>query len=118
MHHVEVLQPYCVCRTTDGSVIAGSSAARAVKSVSCSRYHVPKARPSKRKMQALLKAKKRWGSGQLELEHPSLHDNDPNASGPASSNYEKNAKVNICTLNSSELMQQQKESCLFCHTLL
>ncbi|GFU76702.1 uncharacterized protein TNCV_1495981 [Trichonephila clavipes] len=56
-----------------------------------SRYHVPKARPSKRKMQALLKAK-RWASGQLELEHPSFHDNDPNASGHASSNYEKNAK--------------------------
>ncbi|GFU11036.1 uncharacterized protein TNCV_344441 [Trichonephila clavipes] len=68
-----------------------------------SRYHVPKARPSKRKMQALLKAKKRWASGQLEMEHPSFHDNDPNASGHASSNYEKNAKVNTCTLNSSEL---------------
>ncbi|GFW76304.1 uncharacterized protein TNCV_1580831 [Trichonephila clavipes] len=68
-----------------------------------SRYHVPKERPSKRKMQALLKAKKRWASGQLELEHPSFHDNDPNASGHASSNYEKNAKVNTCTLNSSEL---------------
>ncbi|GFV05665.1 uncharacterized protein TNCV_890741 [Trichonephila clavipes] len=59
-----------------------------------SRYHVPKARPSKRKMQALLKAKKRWASGQLELEHPSFHDNVPNASGHASSNYEKNAKAN------------------------
>ncbi|GFU82722.1 hypothetical protein TNCV_265191 [Trichonephila clavipes] len=31
---VEVLQPWCVCRATDGSVIAGSSAARAVRSVS------------------------------------------------------------------------------------
>ncbi|GFW83785.1 hypothetical protein TNCV_668981 [Trichonephila clavipes] len=58
-----------------------------------SRYHVPKARPSKRKMQALLKTKKRWASGQLELEHPSFHDNDPNASGHASSNYENNAKT-------------------------
>ncbi|GFX34513.1 hypothetical protein TNCV_3657511 [Trichonephila clavipes] len=44
-------------------------------------------------MQALLKAKKRWASGQLELEHPSFNDNDPNASGHASSNYEKNAKT-------------------------
>ncbi|GFR11510.1 HTH_48 domain-containing protein [Trichonephila clavata] len=34
MNRVEDLQAYCVCRTTDGSVIAGSSAARAVKSVS------------------------------------------------------------------------------------
>ncbi|GFV65130.1 hypothetical protein TNCV_152581, partial [Trichonephila clavipes] len=77
-------------------------------------------RPSKRKMQALLKAK-RWASGHLELEHPSLHDNDPNASGHASSNYENNAKVNTCTLNSSELESSaatEKESCLFCHTLL
>ncbi|GFR04381.1 e3 ubiquitin-protein ligase DCST1 [Trichonephila clavata] len=39
----------------------------------CSRYHVPKGRPSKRKMQALLKAKKRWASGEIELEHQSLH---------------------------------------------
>ncbi|GFQ66138.1 hypothetical protein TNCT_432371 [Trichonephila clavata] len=38
-----------------------------------SRYHVPKGRPSKRKMQALLKAKKRWASGEIELEHQSLH---------------------------------------------
>ncbi|GFY12791.1 uncharacterized protein TNCV_4284491 [Trichonephila clavipes] len=56
----------------------------------------------KRQLQALLKAKKRWASGQLELEHPSFHDNDLNESGHASSNYEKNAKVNTCTLNSSE----------------
>ncbi|GFT43491.1 HTH_48 domain-containing protein [Trichonephila clavipes] len=34
MCRVEVLQAYCVSRTTDVSVIAGSSAARAVKSVS------------------------------------------------------------------------------------
>ncbi|GFX43625.1 hypothetical protein TNCV_510741 [Trichonephila clavipes] len=33
MCRVEVLQAYCVCRTTDGSVVAGSSALRAVKSV-------------------------------------------------------------------------------------
>ncbi|GFR14633.1 hypothetical protein TNCT_133401 [Trichonephila clavata] len=47
-----------------------------------SRYHVPKGRPSKRKMQALLKAKKRWASGEIELEHQSLHvcENDPDAS--------------------------------------
>ncbi|GFV38332.1 uncharacterized protein TNCV_3951951 [Trichonephila clavipes] len=67
------------------------------------RYHIPKARPSKLKMQAFLKAKKRWASGQLELGHPSFHDNDPNASGHVSSNYENTAKVNNCTLNSSKL---------------
>ncbi|GFX41653.1 hypothetical protein TNCV_3110491 [Trichonephila clavipes] len=85
----------------------------------CSRYHVPKARPSKCKMQALLKAKKRWASGQLELEHPSFHDNDPNASGHASSNYEKNAKVNTCTLNSSELnAATERKLSLLSHTSL
>ncbi|GFW84512.1 uncharacterized protein TNCV_456931 [Trichonephila clavipes] len=84
-----------------------------------SRYHVPKARPSERKMQALLKAKKRWASGQLELEHPSFHDNDPNASGHASSNYEKNAKVNTCTLNSSELnTATERKLSLLSHTSL
>ncbi|GFS96251.1 hypothetical protein TNCV_16301 [Trichonephila clavipes] len=84
-----------------------------------SRYHVPKARPSKRKMQALLKAKKRWASGQLKLEHPSFHDNDPNASGHASSNYEKNAKVNTCTLNSSELnAATERKLSLLSHTSL
>ncbi|GFY14817.1 uncharacterized protein TNCV_648601 [Trichonephila clavipes] len=84
-----------------------------------SRYHVTKARPSKRKMQALLKAKKRWASGQLELEHPSFHDNDPNASGHASSNYEKNAKVNTCTLNSSELnAATERKLSLLSHTSL
>ncbi|GFV36434.1 hypothetical protein TNCV_2234811 [Trichonephila clavipes] len=55
-------------------------------------------------MQSLLTAKKRWDSGQLELDHPSFHDNDPNVlSGHASTNCENNAKVNTCTLNSSEL---------------
>ncbi|GFX95091.1 integrase catalytic domain-containing protein [Trichonephila clavipes] len=84
-----------------------------------SRCHVPKARPSTRKMQALLKAKKRWASGQLELEHPSFHDNDPNASGHASSNYEKNAKVNTCTLNSSELnAATERKLSLLSHTSL
>ncbi|GFX34284.1 hypothetical protein TNCV_3226341 [Trichonephila clavipes] len=59
--------------------------------VQCSRYHVPKARPSKRKMQMKvctvesLPKRKDW-------KYPSFHDNDPNASGHASSNYEKNAK--------------------------
>ncbi|GFR08939.1 hypothetical protein TNCT_568381 [Trichonephila clavata] len=67
-----------------------------------SRYHVPKGRPSKRKMQALLKAKKRWASGEIELEHQSLHENDPDASGNVSSNYENN-EVNTYPLNSSEL---------------
>ncbi|GFW20670.1 uncharacterized protein TNCV_1048931 [Trichonephila clavipes] len=70
-------------------------------------------------MQALLKAKKRWASGQLELEHPSFHDNDPNASGHASSNYEKNAKVNTCTLNSSELnAATERKLSLLSHTSL
>ncbi|GFY47235.1 hypothetical protein TNIN_1261 [Trichonephila inaurata madagascariensis] len=82
-----------------------------------SRYHVPKARSSKRKMQALLKAKKRWASGQLELEHPSFLDNDPNASGHASSNYENNAEVNTCTLNSSELnAATERKLSLLSHT--
>ncbi|GFU83683.1 hypothetical protein TNCV_1412211 [Trichonephila clavipes] len=54
-------------------------------------------------MQALQIAKKRGASGQLELEHQIFHDNDPNASGHASSNYENNAEVNTYTLNSSEL---------------
>ncbi|GFR27560.1 hypothetical protein TNCT_475281 [Trichonephila clavata] len=58
-----------------------------------SRYHVPKARPSKHKMQALLKAKKRWTSGQLELEHQSLHENDPDTSGNVSSNDENNGEA-------------------------
>ncbi|GFV86021.1 hypothetical protein TNCV_204011 [Trichonephila clavipes] len=82
-----------------------------------SRYHVPKARPSKRKIQSLLKSKKRWASGLLELEHPSFHDNDPNASGHASSNYEKNAKVNTWTLHSSELSAatERKMSLLSTH---
>ncbi|GFX34474.1 uncharacterized protein TNCV_3657121 [Trichonephila clavipes] len=70
-------------------------------------------------MQALLKAKKRWASGQLELEHPSFHVNDPNASGHASSNYEKNAKVNTCTLNSSELSAAtERKLSLLSHTSL
>ncbi|GFV01738.1 hypothetical protein TNCV_2318001 [Trichonephila clavipes] len=82
-----------------------------------SRYHVPKARPSKRKMQSLLKSKKRWASGLLELEHPSFHDNDPNASGHASSNYEKNAKVNTWTLLSSELnAATERKLSLLSHT--
>ncbi|GFW49044.1 hypothetical protein TNCV_3902421 [Trichonephila clavipes] len=38
MCRVEVLQPYCVCRTTDGCVIAGSRAARAVKSIIWNQY--------------------------------------------------------------------------------
>ncbi|GFY41831.1 uncharacterized protein TNIN_236381 [Trichonephila inaurata madagascariensis] len=82
-----------------------------------SRYHVPKARPSKRKMQALLKAKKRWAPGQLELEHPSFHDNDPNATCHASSNYVNNAEVNACTLNSSELnAATERKLSLLSHT--
>ncbi|GFS37832.1 uncharacterized protein TNIN_440181 [Trichonephila inaurata madagascariensis] len=82
-----------------------------------SRYHVPKARPSKRKMQALLKAKKRWAPGQLELEHPSFHDNDPNATCHASSNYVNNAEVNTCTLNSSELnAATERKLSLLSHT--
>ncbi|GFY41265.1 hypothetical protein TNIN_343841 [Trichonephila inaurata madagascariensis] len=68
-------------------------------------------------MQALLKAKKRCASGQLELEHPSFHDNDPNASGHASSNYENNAEVNTCTLNSSELnAATERKLSLLSHT--
>ncbi|GFQ99402.1 hypothetical protein TNCT_287821 [Trichonephila clavata] len=58
-------------------------------------------------MQALLKAK-RWASGEIELEHQSLHthththENEPDASGNVFSNYENN-EVNTYTLNSSEL---------------
>ncbi|GFU92617.1 uncharacterized protein TNCV_4795451 [Trichonephila clavipes] len=70
-----------------------------------SRYHVPKARPTKRKMQALLKAKKERASGQLELEHPSFHDNDPNASGHASSNYENNAECPKCDMNDLNIVE-------------
>ncbi|GFY53530.1 hypothetical protein TNIN_369451 [Trichonephila inaurata madagascariensis] len=82
-----------------------------------SRYHVPKARPSKRKMQALLKAKKRWAPGQLELKHPSFHDNDPNATCHASSNYVNNAEVNACILNSSELnAATERKLSLLSHT--
>ncbi|GFS86237.1 hypothetical protein TNCV_661081 [Trichonephila clavipes] len=63
--------------------------------------------------------RKRWASGQLELEHPSFHDNDPNASGHASSNYENNAKVNTCTLNSSELTAAtERKLSLLSHTSL
>ncbi|GFR11465.1 hypothetical protein TNCT_19971 [Trichonephila clavata] len=84
-----------------------------------SRYHVPKGRPSKRKMQALLKAKKRWASGEIELEHQSLHvcENDPDASGNVSSNYENN-EVNTYSLNSSELnaATERKLSLLSSHT--
>ncbi|GFQ87473.1 hypothetical protein TNCT_149331 [Trichonephila clavata] len=82
-----------------------------------SRYHVPKGRPSKRKMQALLKAKKRWASGEIELEHQSLHENDPDASGNVSSNYENN-EVNTYPLNSSELnaATERKLSLLSSHT--
>ncbi|GFR29649.1 hypothetical protein TNCT_90291 [Trichonephila clavata] len=84
-----------------------------------SRYHVPKGRPSKRKMQALLKAKKRWTSGEIELEHQSLHvcENDPDASGNVSSNYENN-EVNTYPLNSSELnaATERKLSLLSSHT--
>ncbi|GFR18031.1 hypothetical protein TNCT_626701 [Trichonephila clavata] len=56
------------------------------------------------KIQALLKAKKRWASEEIELEHQSLHvcENDPDASGNVSSNYENN-EVNTYPLNSSEL---------------
>ncbi|GFQ79622.1 hypothetical protein TNCT_73181 [Trichonephila clavata] len=83
------------------------------------RYHVPKGRPSKRKMQALLKAKKRWASGEIELEHQSLHvcENDPDASGNVSSNYENN-EVNTYPLNSSELnaATERKLSLLSSHT--
>ncbi|GFR01187.1 retinaldehyde-binding protein 1 [Trichonephila clavata] len=85
----------------------------------CSRYHVPKGRPSKRKMQALLKAKKRWASEEIELEHQSLHvcENDPDASGNVSSNYENN-EVNTYPLNSSELnaATERKLSLLSSHT--
>ncbi|GFQ68578.1 hypothetical protein TNCT_373282 [Trichonephila clavata] len=84
-----------------------------------SRYHVPKGRPSKHKMQALLKAKKRWASGEIELEHQSLHvcENDPDASGNVSSNYENN-EVNTYSLNSSELnaATERKLSLLSSHT--
>ncbi|GFQ88266.1 hypothetical protein TNCT_266251 [Trichonephila clavata] len=82
-----------------------------------SRYHVPKERPSKRKMQALLKAKKRWASGEIELEHQNLHENDPDASGNVSSNYENN-EVNTYPLNSSELnaATERKLSLLSSHT--
>ncbi|GFQ98642.1 hypothetical protein TNCT_491261 [Trichonephila clavata] len=82
-----------------------------------SRYHVPKGRPSKRKMQALLKAKKRWASGEIELKHQSLHENDPDASGNVSSNYENN-EVNTYPLNSSELnaATKRKLSLLSSHT--
>ncbi|GFW03666.1 hypothetical protein TNCV_2537771 [Trichonephila clavipes] len=70
-------------------------------------------------MQVLLKAKKIWASGQLELEYPSFHDNDPNASGHASYNYEKNAKVNTCALNSSELnAATERKLSLLSHTSL
>ncbi|GFR22048.1 hypothetical protein TNCT_263071 [Trichonephila clavata] len=54
-------------------------------------------------MQALLKAEKRWASGELELQHQSLLENDPDASGNVFFNYENNGEVNTCTLNSSEL---------------
>ncbi|GFX15202.1 hypothetical protein TNCV_2709071 [Trichonephila clavipes] len=68
-------------------------------------------------MQDLLKAKKSWVSGQLELEHPSFHENDPNARRHASSNYENNAEVNACTLNSSELnAATQRKLSLLSHT--
>ncbi|GFR05054.1 SWIM-type domain-containing protein [Trichonephila clavata] len=69
-----------------------------------SRYHVPRGRPSKRKMQALLKARRRKASGEIELEHQSLHvcENDLDASGNVSSNYENN-EANTYTLNSSAL---------------
>ncbi|GFQ97989.1 hypothetical protein TNCT_699581 [Trichonephila clavata] len=82
-----------------------------------SRYHVPKGRPSKRKMQDLLKSKKRWASSEIEQEHQSLHENDPDASGNVSSNYENN-EVNIYTLNSSELIAatERKLSLLSSHT--
>ncbi|GFR03518.1 hypothetical protein TNCT_166861 [Trichonephila clavata] len=84
-----------------------------------SRYHVPKGRPSKRKIQALLKAKKRWASEEIELEHQSLHvcENDPDASGNVSSNYENN-EVNTYPLNSSELnaATERKLSLLSSHT--
>ncbi|GFQ94670.1 hypothetical protein TNCT_187931 [Trichonephila clavata] len=84
-----------------------------------SRYHVPKGRPSKRKMQALLKAKKRWASGEIELEHQSLHvcENYPDASGNVSSNYENN-EVNTYPLNSSALnaATERKLSLLSSHT--
>ncbi|GFS46093.1 hypothetical protein TNIN_319921 [Trichonephila inaurata madagascariensis] len=80
-------------------------------------YHVTKSRPSKRKMQALLKVKKRFASGQLEIEPPSFHDKDPKSSGHASSNYEKNAEVNTCTLNSSELnAATERKLSLLSHT--
>ncbi|GFR25011.1 hypothetical protein TNCT_16451, partial [Trichonephila clavata] len=73
----------------------------------------------KRKMQALLKAKKRWASGEIELEHQSLHvcENDPDASGNVSSNYENN-EVNTYPLNSSELnaATERKLSLLSSHT--
>ncbi|GFV41937.1 uncharacterized protein TNCV_4140441 [Trichonephila clavipes] len=49
----------------------------------------------------------------------SFHDNNPNASGHASSNYEKNAKVNTCTLNSSELnAATERKLSLLSHTSL
>ncbi|GFT60674.1 hypothetical protein TNCV_3583931 [Trichonephila clavipes] len=68
-------------------------------------------------MQALLKAKKRWASEQLELGHSSFQDNDPNASGHASSYYKHNAKVNTCTLNSSELnAATERKLSLLSHT--
>ncbi|GFY67722.1 hypothetical protein TNIN_410861 [Trichonephila inaurata madagascariensis] len=68
-------------------------------------------------MQVLLKAKKRWASGQLELEYSSFHENDPDACGHASSNYENIAEVNTCTLNSTELnATTERNLCLLSHT--
>ncbi|GFR15933.1 hypothetical protein TNCT_318191 [Trichonephila clavata] len=75
-----------------------------------SRYQVPKARSSKRKMHALLKAKNRWASGELELEHQSLDENDPDSSGNVSSNYENNEEVNTWTLNSNEQIASAKRT--------
>ncbi|GFR10906.1 hypothetical protein TNCT_525071 [Trichonephila clavata] len=76
-------------------------------------------------MQALLLAKKRWASGEIELEHQSLHtrthvcvcENDPDASGNVSSNYENN-EVNTYTLNASKLnaATERKLSLLSSHT--
>ncbi|GFQ73262.1 hypothetical protein TNCT_653571 [Trichonephila clavata] len=56
-------------------------------------------------------------SGEIGLEHQSLHENDPDASDNVSSNNENN-EVNTYTLNSSELnaATERKLSLLSSHT--
>ncbi|GFU58463.1 hypothetical protein TNCV_3416881 [Trichonephila clavipes] len=49
------------------------------------------------------KSKEEMGFRTIRTGASKFHDNDTNASGHASSNYEKECKVNTCTLNSSEL---------------